>query len=349
MSAPSLAELERTFTQALQNSSSLEQLEGIRRDFLGRQGHFNTLFKNFQSLPPEEKQKAGKDINTLKQKIEQALDQKIASSESQKLEASLKKSGEDPGLPAFPFAVGNAHPLTQVMDEVCALFAGMGFRIAEGPEIETDENNFGALNIPDEHPARDMHDTFYLKNKDASARPLLLRTHTSPVQVRVYRGQQPPVRVIAPGKVYRHEAVDATHSYVFHQVEGFVADENTSFADLKGTLEIFSREFFGGDVRIRLRPSFFPFVEPGVEVDISCTLCKAGGGRTCSVCKGTGWIEMLGAGMVHPHVFKAAGYDPEKVTGFAFGMGIERIAMIRYGIRDMRLFYENHLDFLKQF
>lgn len=343
-----LQEIAQKFQEAIVKADSPEQVESIRRDFLGRQGLFNSIFKSLQALSPSEKQKIGEEINRLKQEIEQEIEAKQSAFESKKLSESLKKESEDPTLPAVPFLIGKPHPLTKVLEEVSAIFIGMGFRIAEGPQIESDENNFGSLNIPEDHPARDMHDTFYIKNSNDAREKTLLRTHTSPVQIRVMRRESPPIRIIAPGKVFRHEAIDATHSSVFHQVEGLVVDRAVSFADLKGTLEIFSKSFFGSDVKIRLRPSYFPFVEPGAEVDITCTICRASK-STCPVCKGTGWIEMLGAGMVHPNVFKAVGYDPEQVTGFAFGMGIERIAMIRYGISDMRLFYENHLDFLSQF
>jgi phenylalanyl-tRNA synthetase alpha chain len=345
-----LSDLEKKFEEAVQRASSLTDLDSIRRDFLGKQGSLNSLFKNLAGLSPEDKQAAGKSINDLKIKIEETLKARTSATERAALEEKFKTEKEDLSLPSFPFQAQTPHPLTRVLREVCEIFVGLGFRIAEGPEIETDQNNFGDLNIPEEHPSRDMHDTFYMRPL-GSAAPLLLRTHTSPVQIRTMKKYAPPIRIIAPGKVFRHEAVDATHSSVFHQIEGLAVDEKTSFADLKGTLELFSREFFGNDVKIRLRPSFFPFVEPGAEVDITCTICKSGvlDGKTCPVCKGTRWIEMLGAGMVHPNVFKAMGYDPEKVTGYAFGMGIERIAMIRYGIKDMRLFYENHLDFLRQF
>lgn len=276
-----------------------------------------------------------------------ALEAKRTELDDKELKKSLEAEAGDPTLPSLPFRVGRVHPITQVMNEITQIFLGLGFAVAEGPEAETDENNFGALNFLPDHPARDMHDTFFVKSS-----PLLLRTHTSPVQIREMKAAKPPVRIIAPGKVYRHEAIDATHSSVFHQVEGLVVDKGVSFADLKGTLEMFVRRFFGADVRTRFYPSYFPFVEPGAQMDISCTVCaeaKAKNGSSCPVCKGSGWIEMLGAGMVHPNVFKAVGYNPEEVSGFAFGMGVERISMVRYGVADMRLFYGNCLDFISQF
>ena len=276
-----------------------------------------------------------------------ALDARRLELEDRELRRSLESEAGDPTLPSFPSLAGRVHPITRVMNEITHIFLGMGFAVAEGPEAETDENNFGALNFLPDHPARDMHDTFFVKSS-----PLLLRTHTSPVQIREMKAGKPPLRVIAPGKVYRHEAIDATHSSVFHQVEGLVVDKGVSFADLKGTLELFVSRFFGAEVRTRLNPSYFPFVEPGAQMDISCTVCaksKPGNGALCPVCKGSGWLEMLGAGMVHPNVFKAVGYNPDEVSGFAFGMGVERIAMVRYGVADMRLFYGNHLDFLSQF
>lgn len=362
MSLSNLSELEKKFSKTIQSASTLEELEKVRRDFLGRNGLINSLLKEIVKLPPSERKKTGNELNLIKSEMEKSIAEKISHYEQKKISEKLKSETEDYSLPSYPFISGKLHPLTQVMNEAIKIFLEMGFNIAEGPEIESDENNFNALNIPADHPARDMHDTFYIANcelpianlnpRPAAHNPqLLLRTHTSPVQIRVMRNQPPPIRMIAPGKVYRHEAIDATHSSVFHQIEGLAVDQAISFADLKGTLELFNQRFFGQNVQTRFRPSYFPFVEPGAEVDISCTICSSDRLKEnlCPVCKGTGWIEMLGAGMVHPNVFKAVGYDPEKVTGFAFGMGIERMAMIRYGIQDMRLFYENHLDFLEQF
>ena len=305
-------------------------MDALRREFLGGKGVLDAQLKNLKNLPAAERQAAGQALNTAKNELLAALDSKRAVLEDDELKKSLASQAGDPTLPPFPFRVGRSHPLTQVMNEINHIFLSMGFAVAEGPEVETDENNFGALNFLPDHPARDMHDTFFVKSKE----PLLLRTHTSPVQIREMKAAKPPLRVIAPGKVFRHEAIDATHSSVFHQVEGLVVDKDISFADLKGTLEMFVSRFFGPGVRTRFNPSYFPFVEPGAQMDIWW---------------GDRWLEVLGAGMVHPNVFKSVGYNPDEVSGFAFGMGVERLAMVRYGVTDMRLFYGNHLDFLSQF
>ena len=351
MSLSGSSELEKDFFEQLTKVRTPEGLESLRRKLIGRGGTLDAALKGLKDLPLPERQAAGKSLNLLKEKVEEALRSRRDEFESARLARELDAGREDPTLPADPFTLGILHPITRVLDEITEIFLEMGFGIAEGPEIETDENNFEALNFPPNHPARDMHDTFYLESgKDWT--PRILRTHTSPVQIRQMRGCPPPVRVIAPGKVYRHEAIDATHSSVFHQIEGLAVGRDISFADLKGTLEIFCRRYFGERVLTRFRPSYFPFVEPGAEMDISCAICgghRRKSGSACPVCKGSGWLEMLGAGMVHPNVFRSVGYDPEAVTGYAFGMGIERIAMVRYGINDMRLFYENHLDFLGQF
>jgi phenylalanyl-tRNA synthetase alpha chain len=353
MTSPDLQELEQRFSERLSHVRTADQLEALRLEYLGKKSVLSALMESLKTLPPETRQKTGQDLNRLKETILTGIVERKSAFERQALEETLKKDRRDWTLPSYPFPAGKLHPLTQVMEEIVDIFAGLGFQVAEGPEIETDENNFGALNIPDDHPAKDMHDTFYVKKPaGAASEPLLLRTHTSPIQIRTMKALKPPLRVIAPGRVYRHEAIDATHSYVFHQVEGFVVDKNISFADLKGTLEIFNRRFFGPKVETRFHPSFFPFVEPGAQVMISCTLCRADGSNArpgCAVCRGSGWLEMLGAGMIHPNVFKSVGYDPETYTGFAFGMGVERVAIMRYGVPDMRLFFENHLDFLSQF
>lgn len=338
-----LNELEKKFISTLSKTNDLNSLEELRKEYFGKKGIFNASLEELKTLSPLEKQQFGKALNLTKEKFDLLLKEQTSKLEEKNLGNALTQKKPDWTLPSYPFSLGKTHPLTQILDEVLKIFSSIGFSSAHGPEIETDENNFGALNIPDEHPARDMHDTFYIQGEN-----LLLRTHTSPVQIRVMKNQPPPIRMVAPGRVYRHEAIDATHSAVFHQVEGLAVDKEVSFADLKGTLEFFNKKLFGKEIKSRFRPSYFPFVEPGAEVDISCTICKSQK-TNCPVCKGTGWIEMLGAGMVHPNVFKAVGIDPNQYTGFAFGIGIERIAMLKFGISDMRLFYENHMDFLSQF
>jgi phenylalanyl-tRNA synthetase alpha chain len=281
----------------------------------------------------------GREANLAKTEIESQLEGRVAVLEGLERQARLAADRPDLTLPGRRVVPGRLHPLTRVHDEIVDVFTGMGFAVEEGPEVELDYYNFEALNIPKDHPARDMQDTFYVGGE------LLLRTHTSPVQIRTMERRKPPVRIICPGRVYRRDA-DITHSPVFHQVEGLAVDRGISMADLKGTLELFARELFGADSRIRFRPSFFPFTEPSAEVDVLCFLCKGGG---CRVCKASGWLEILGSGMVHPRILQAMGYDTEEVTGWAFGMGIERVAMLRYGIDDIRLLFENDLRFLSQF
>ena len=281
----------------------------------------------------------GAAANEAKRDLEALLEARLAEARERERRQQRALARPDLTLPGRRPARGVRHPLTQVRDEIVAVFAGLGFSVAEGPEIETDYYNFEALNLPPDHPARDMQDTFYF------SADTLLRTHTSPVQIRVMQAQRPPVRIIVPGRVYRRDA-DITHSPMFHQVEGLAVDRDVSMADLKGTLELFARAMFGPGSRIRFRPSFFPFTEPSAEVDVLCFACA---GRGCRVCKQSGWLEILGSGMVHPHVLRNVGYDPEEVTGWAFGMGIERVAMLKYGVDDIRLFFENDLRFLKQF
>jgi phenylalanyl-tRNA synthetase alpha chain len=260
---------------------------------------------------------------------------------------SVSGSEVDIGMPGIAQSLGRLHPITQVINEICAIFKQMGFLVVEGPEVETEYNNFTGLNIPLDHPSREAFDTFYLKLPGCpSGGKQLLRSHTSPVQVRIMKEKKPPLAVVAPGRVYRPDAVDASHLFMFHQIEGFVVGENIRFSDLKGMLELFAKAVFGKDIKMRLRPHFFPFTEPSAEMDISCIICKGAG---CSVCGRKGWLEVLGSGMINPNVFKNVGYDPEIYTGFAFGMGIERITMLKYGIDDIRLFFENDLNFLNQF
>ncbi len=323
------------------NANSPEELEGLRINYLGKKGALTQILRGMGQLSADERPLIGKYANEIKGNLEAALENRFAELKEAMQELQLKKEIIDITLPGINFFQGRKHPLTQVLDEIKNVFVTMGFSIAEGPEIELDYYNFEALNIPKNHPARDMQDSFYISDE------VLLRTHTSPVQIRVYEKMSPklPVKIIAPGKVFRRDD-DATHSPMFHQVEGFLIDENITFGDLKGTLLAFIKKIFGEDREIRLRPSYFPFTEPSAEVDVSCMICNGVG---CRVCSNTGWIEILGSGMVHPKVLEMTGYDPEKVTGFAFGMGVERIAMLKYGIDDLRLLFDNDLRFLEQF
>lgn len=313
-----------------------EELEPFRVEYLGRKGRFTALMRSLGQAPTEDRPRLGKLANESRAALEEAFN-----SRRDQLSAGVPAPGQRPDLtlPGRRQPAGGLHPVTRVMAEICAIFAGMGFAVAEGPDVETDFYNFEALNIPPHHPARAMHDTFYV---DAGR---LLRTHTSPMQIRAMEQAAPPLRMIAPGKVYRCDS-DITHTPMFHQVEGFLVDDKVSFADLKGVLSEFIARVFDARTPIRFRPSFFPFTEPSAEVDIGCVIC---GGKGCRVCKQTGWLEILGAGMIDPEVFAKVGYDPEAYSGFAFGLGVERIAMLRYGINDIRLFYENDLRFLRQF
>lgn len=324
--------------EKLNTISSSEQLEEFRIQFLGRKGEFTSIMKSLGQVPKEDKPRLGQMANKAKKEIETLYVAKQAK-QSAGSATSTHDSSIDLTLPGRKPETGKLHPITQIMNEVCAIFESLGFSVAEGPDVEHDHYNFEALNIPAHHPARDMHDTFYVSDS------ILLRTHTSPMQARIMETQQPPLRVIAPGKVYRCDS-DITHTPMFHQVEGFLVDKNISFADLKGVLTIFTQKMFDKDLELRFRPSFFPFTEPSAEVDIACVMCN---GKGCRVCKRTGWLEILGAGMIDPEVFKMVGYDPEVYSGFAFGLGIERIAMLKYGIDDIRLYYENDLRFLSQF
>jgi phenylalanyl-tRNA synthetase alpha chain len=335
----------------IKNISSPELLEEFRRKYLGRKGILAQLTSSIPGLPIEQRAVFGQQVNILKDKIISLINDKEKSLNARP--AELVAGPADISMPGIAQELGRLHPITQVIDQICAIFIRMGFSVVEGPEIETEYNNFTALNIPLEHPSRDVFDTFYLRpaskegtrHKTQDTRPLL-RSHTSPVQIRVMKRRKPPLAVIVPGRVYRPDAVDASHSFMFHQIEGFMVDEDIRFSDLKGVLEFFAKEVFGQDIKMRFRPHFFPFTEPSAEVDISCIICR---GKGCSVCGRKGWLEILGSGMIHPNVFKNVGYNPKKYTGFAFGMGVERIAMLKYGIDDIRLFYENDLRFLKQF
>ncbi len=310
--------------------------EEFRVRFLGRKGEFTAIMRSLGSVAKEERPRLGQLANSVKAEVETLFNDKLAEIQQN---ADGEKELPDLSLPGRIPALGGLHPVTQIMEEICTIFENLGFFVAEGPEIEESHYNFDALNIPPHHPARDMHDTFYISDS------LLLRTHTSPMQARVMEAKQPPLRMIAPGKVFRSDS-DMTHTPMFHQVEGLVVDKDISFADLKGILTVFTQKMFAKELPLRFRPSFFPFTEPSAEVDIACVICEGDG---CRVCKKTGWIEILGAGMVDPEVFKYVGYDPKVYSGFAFGLGVERIAMLKYGINDIRLYYENDQRFLSQF
>lgn len=321
-------------------AADLQSLDGIRVAYLGKSGAFTEQLKQLGKLPAEERPKAGQAINHAKKALQQAIEERRKALEDEQLAQALAAERIDVTLPGRGLGTGGLHPVTRSLQRIDALFASAGFRVEEGPEIEDDFHNFEALNIPAHHPARAMHDTFYF---DAH---LLLRTHTSPVQIRVMEGMAPPLRIIAPGRVYRCDS-DLTHTPMFHQVEGFMVDEGVTFADLKGVITSFLEGFFEKeDLRLRFRPSYFPFTEPSAEVDIECVIC---GGEGCRVCGHSGWLEVLGCGMIHPEVFRHVGIDSEKYTGYAFGMGVERLTMLRYGVNDLRLFFENDLRFLKQF
>ncbi|HHW06723.1 MAG TPA: phenylalanine--tRNA ligase subunit alpha [Clostridia bacterium] len=322
-------------------AATQEELEQIRVKYLGKKGALTQVLRGMGKLSAEERPVIGKLANEVKERLEAGLAERSRELKAEARQMQLAKETLDISLPGLRFAKGRKHPLTLVLEEIKHIFVTMGYSVAEGPEIELDYYNFEALNIPKNHPARDMQDSFYISEE------VLLRTHTSPVQVRVFEQMAPklPVKIIAPGKVFRRDD-DATHSPMFHQVEGLLVDEHVTFSDLKGTLLAFAKQMFGPDREIRLRPSYFPFTEPSAEVDISCIMCNGAG---CRVCSNTGWLEILGSGMVHPRVLEMGGYDPEKVSGFAFGMGVERIAMLKYGIDDLRLLFENDLRFLHQF
>ncbi|MGD9733413.1 MAG: phenylalanine--tRNA ligase subunit alpha [Desulfamplus sp.] len=331
-----LVDIDRKAFEEIKDIDTLDALERINTKYLGRKGILTAFLRNITQLPVNERPLAGNNANLLKIKLESAFSEiKV------KLESGAKDSASfiDVTLPGRVPVRGTLHPVTKISREIIAIFSRIGFEIAEGPEVETDYYNFEALNIPKYHPARDMQDTFYVSEN------IVLRTHTSPTQPRVMEKVKPPVRIIAPGKVYRCDS-DVTHTPMFHQVEGLMVDRNVSFGDLKGTLTTFVHQLFDEDIALRFRPSFFPFTEPSAEVDIECVMCR---GKGCRVCSGTGWLEVLGAGMVHPAVFENVGYDTEQYTGFAFGMGIERLAMLKYGIDDLRKFFENDMRFLKQF
>lgn len=336
----SLDQLLATAEQAIANANDLAALDDIRVNYLGKKGELTAQLKTLGQLPAEARKTAGGAINAAKQTVQAALNARREALETAKLAEKLAAEKIDVTLPGRGQPAGGIHPVTRTLERIQTLLIQAGFEVAEGPEIEDDYHNFEALNIPAHHPARAMHDTFYIDEHT------LLRTHTSPVQIRVMKTTEPPIRIIAPGRVYRCDS-DVTHTPMFHQVEGLLVDENVSFANLKGMLQDFLRAFFEqDDLQLRFRPSYFPFTEPSAEVDIQCVQC---GGAGCRVCSNTGWLEVLGCGMVHPNVFEHVGIDHEKYLGYAFGMGVERLAMLRYGVNDLRLFFENDLRFLRQF
>ena len=324
----------------LEDCKTKADLEGLRVRFLGKKGELTALLRGMGALSPEERPKMGALVNEVRGRIEKAIEDKLCLLEEEDLARRLQEEQLDVTIPGVRGKLGKKHPLSQVLDEIKNIFLGMGFQIASGPEVEFDHYNFEALNMPKNHPARDTQDTFYITEN------ILLRTQTSPVQVRVMEQQKPPIKVIAPGRVYRSDEVDATHSPLFHQIEGLVVDQGIRMSDLKGTLELFAKRLYGEEAVVRFRPHHFSFTEPSAEMDIRCFSC---GGKGCRLCKGEGWIEILGAGMVHPKVLSGCNIDPEVYSGFAFGLGLERIVMRRFNIDDMRLFFENDLRLLEQF
>jgi len=326
-------------SKAIESAADEASLQDVRVRFLGKKGELTAIMKGMGQLPSEERPVVGALANTVKDELEELFVRRFEQLREAAIQTRLASEKIDVTLPGRQIRKGSKHPVTLVSEQIVAIFASLGFGVVEGPEIEEDFYNFEALNIPRDHPARDMQDTFYISND------VVLRTHTSPVQVRTMLKHQPPVRVIAPGTVYRRDS-DITHSPMFHQIEGFLVDRNITFGDLKGVLTVFLEKFFGSETGVRFRPSFFPFTEPSAEVDIQCVMC---GGEGCRVCGRTGWIEILGCGMIDPEVFKSVNYDPEEYTGFAFGIGLERMAMLKYGVNDLRLFFENDLRFLSQF
>lgn len=368
--------IEQEAEKEISAADSPENLEALRVKYLGRQGLLAKITAAIATVPADERPEFGKKANLLKHKLNRLFEEKAAQLKEKKI-CLLEKF--DVTLPGILPQRGARHPITQTIQEISSLFSNMGFAVVKGPEIETEYNNFTGLNIPLEHPSRDAFDTFYLRRESCPPHPalsplgrgkrvrglysslLLLRSHTSPVQIRVMKRHKPPLAVIVPGKVYRPDAVDASHSFMFHQVEGFLVDDMVRFSDLKGILSVFVKKLFGEDTKMRFRPHFFPFTEPSAEVDISCIICKnrkspendkrlaISDNQRCSVCGGKGWLEILGCGMIHPNVFAGVGYPKGRYTGFAFGMGVDRIAMLKYGINDIRLFYENDLRFLRQF
>lgn len=339
--------MKQRIKQAIENlkylsANTIEEIEQLRIQYLGKKGVMNDLFAQFKTIPNEEKREMGSLLNELKNSVQAKID-----SLKERIEAKNEQQvqQEDLTKPACLVELGSRHPISLVRNEITEIFSKIGYTVEEGPEIEDDWHVFSALNFPPEHPARDMQDTFFVEKRE-DGNHAVLRTHTSSVQVRTMERQKPPIRIIAPGRVFRNEAISARAHCIFHQIEGLYIDKGVSFADLKQSLLYFAREMFGANTRIRLRPSYFPFTEPSAEMDVSCNLC---GGKGCNVCKGTGWLEIMGCGMVDPNVLKASGIDPDVYSGFAFGMGVERIAMLKYGVNDLRMYFENDIRFLNQF
>ena len=335
-----LEEMRRQALEELSSTQAVKDLEDFRVRFMGKKGAVTGLLRGMGALPAEDRPKMGQLVNQLRQELEDAVADKMRTLQEEKKAARLAAETLDVTMPGTKAKIGGLHPLNVVLDDIIGIFQSMGFDVVDGPEVETDYYNFQALNVPEDHPARDMQDTFYLADK------LLLRTQTSAAQARTMEERKPPIRIICPGRVYRADEVDATHSPVFHQIEGLVIDKGITMCDLKGVLEQFAHEIYGPETKVRFRPSFFPFTEPSVEVDVTCSEC---GGKGCRVCKGAGWIEILGAGMVHPRVLKMGGIDPEEYTGFAFGIGLDRLTTTRYKISDIRILFENDQRFLEQF
>lgn len=342
MDTSKVTAIQTSFTEAIQTVTDEKQLNDVRVEYLGKKGHVNGLMKEMKKLSAEDKPKWGQEVNAVRNHILEHIELLRTQFNEEKLNQQLAEETIDVTLPGRNLPIGSPHPLSRIVEEIEDFFIGLGYEVAEGYEVETDYFNFELLNLPKSHPARDMQDSFYISDE------LLLRTHTSPVQARVMKSKDGvgPVKIICPGKVYRRDSDDATHSHQFTQIEGLVVDKNIRMSDLKGTLEVFAKEVFGDAHDIRLRPSYFPFTEPSVEVDISCFKCQGAG---CNICKQSGWIEILGAGMVHPNVLEMCGFDSKEYSGFAFGMGPDRIAMLKYGIEDIRHFYTNDLRFISQF
>ncbi|HHY47123.1 MAG TPA: phenylalanine--tRNA ligase subunit alpha [Firmicutes bacterium] len=333
-----VAAIQDAMAREVKAAGTTVQLDELRRKYLGRKGMVARLFDELSRLEPDERRESGRLLNELKARCEEMISRRRAEIEREETRQALSRETIDVTMPGRRPPLGRKHPISRVFDELKEIFLRMGFEAVDGPEVELDYYNFEALNIPHNHPARDIQDTFYVTDE------VLLRTHTSPVQIRTMEGRRPPIRVIVPGRAYRSDATDASHSPVFHQLEGLAVDRGVRFSDLRGTLALWAKEFFGPDTKVRFRPHYFPFTEPSAEVDVTCVMC---GGHGCRLCKMTGWLEVMGAGMVHPRVLENVGYDPRELSGFAFGMGVDRLVMLKYGVSDIRLLLENDMRFLK--